>query len=133
MMSLLLPGHASLRDYQVNSAVSRAESLITISDDVDTVMRKHAAILPRSLSSWNTEKSMADGSAESEQAFQAARCEVIEGLSLERSVVISITIPDSSLAQKIHSRLGCNRGICFAQGKGKPERGNKTPKTKLIL
>lgn len=80
MRSLLLPGHNSHINYQVNSAVSREESLITISDDVHTVMRKHRAILSRSLSSSverrSTEKSMADGFAESEQTFQMAQCRI---------------------------------------------------------
>ena len=80
VISLLPPKHDSHSNHQVNGAVSRAESLITISDDVDTVMRKHIAML-RSLSSsverrTTAEKSMADGFAESEQAFQTAPCRI---------------------------------------------------------
>lgn len=80
-ISLLPLRHDSHSNHQVNGAVSRAESLITISDDVDTVMRKHIAMLSRSLSSsverrTTAEKSMADGFAESEQAFQTALCRI---------------------------------------------------------
>lgn len=76
-ISLLPPRHDPHSNHQVSGAVSRAESLITISDDVDTVTRKHIATLSRSLSSpverrTTAGKSMADGFAESEQAFQTA-------------------------------------------------------------
>lgn len=51
MVSLPLPGQDSHSNYQVDSAVSRTESLISVSGDVDPVMRKHIAILSGSLSS----------------------------------------------------------------------------------
>lgn len=75
---------------------------------------------------------MAAGFPESEWTFPTAQSEDIERKPLERSVVISITIPGSSLDQKIPSRLGCNIRICFAQGKGKRERQNKAANSKRI-
>jgi hypothetical protein len=94
-------------------------------------MRKHIARLSRSLSSsvlGGARRNRWQTVSESEQTFQTAQSEARERKPHERSVAISITDPGSSLALKIHTRLGCNVGICFAQGKGKCERQNKTAK-----